>query len=72
MRKEKILTYRYEPFGGILHLSRPASLVWVDKDYMRSLGYEDSPLWDLDTPLLSAPTEVHLSVTRQCSAGCTG
>jgi len=44
----------------------------VDKDYMRSLGYEDSPLWDLDTPLLSAPTEVHLSVTRQCSAGCTG
>ena len=72
MRKPRVLTYRYEPFGGILHLERPASLVWVDKDYMRSLGYPDSPLWDLKTPFLTAPTEVHLSVTRQCSAGCRG
>jgi radical SAM protein with 4Fe4S-binding SPASM domain len=72
MRKSRILTYRYEPFGGILHLQRPASLVWVDKDYMRSLGYPDSPLWDVPTRLLSAPTEVHVSVTRQCSAGCAG
>lgn len=72
MRRSRILTYRYEPFGGILHLSRPAALVWVDKDYMRSLGYADSPLWDLNTRLLSAPTEVHASVTHQCSAGCPG
>jgi len=72
MRKPRVLAYRYESFGGILHLERPASLVWVDRDYMRSLGYPDSPLWDLDTPLLTAPTEVHLSVTRQCSAGCRG
>lgn len=67
-----ILTHRYESFGGILHLAHPASLLWVDKDYMRSLGYPDSPLWDVESTLLTAPTEVHLSVTRRCSAGCTG
>jgi radical SAM protein with 4Fe4S-binding SPASM domain len=39
---------------------------------MRSLGYPPSPVWDLDTDLLSAPTEVHASVTRRCSVGCTG
>ncbi len=72
MLKKKILTYRYEPFGGILHLNRPAALVWVDKDYMRSLGYPDSPLWDSGSTLLSAPTEAHVAVTRQCSAGCSG
>ena len=72
MLKNKVLTYRYEPFGGIIHLARPSALIWVDKDYMRSLGYPDSELWDVDSDLLSAPTEVHASVTGQCSAGCEG
>jgi len=72
MPQRKILTYRYEPFGGILHLDRPAALVWVDKDYMRSLGYPDSPLWDSGSARLSAPLEAHVAVTRQCSAGCAG
>ncbi len=72
MKRKKILTYRYETFGGILHLSRPAALVWVDKDYMRELGYPDSPLWDSASTLLSAPTEAHMAVTRQCSAQCSG
>jgi radical SAM protein with 4Fe4S-binding SPASM domain len=72
MQRTKILTHRYESFGGILHLGRPAALVWVDKDYMRSLGYPDSPLWDSTPSLLSAPTEAHVAVTRQCSAGCSG
>ena len=72
MPRRKILTYRYEPFGGILHLARPAALVWVDKDYMRSLGYPDSPLWDAESALLSAPIEAHVAVTRRCSAGCAG
>jgi len=72
MTRKKILTYRYETFGGILHLSRPAALVWVDKDYMRRLGYPDSPLWDSRSPLLSAPIEAHVAVTRRCSAGCAG
>lgn len=72
MSRKRIFSYRYEPFGGILQLTRPASLVWVDKDYMRSLGYPPSPLWDLETGLPSAPTEVHASLTRRCSAGCSG
>lgn len=72
MRNHKIITYRYEPFGGILHLAKPAALVWVDKDYMRNLGYPDSPLWDMKTELITAPTEVHYAVTGQCSAGCKG
>ena len=72
MKKSDIIRYRYESFGGILHLKRPAALVWVDKDFMRSLGYPASPLWDTTAQILSAPTEVHLSVTNQCSAGCPG
>ena len=72
MPKSKIFTYRYESFGGILHLKRPSALVWVDKDYMRNLGYPDSPLWDTKSEILSAPTEVHATITRQCSAGCEG
>ncbi|MBZ0271928.1 radical SAM protein [bacterium] len=62
--------YRYEPFGGILQLEAPSALVYVDKDFMRSLGYPESPLWDQPTDLLSAPTEAHFSLTNRCSAGC--
>ncbi|HPQ68916.1 MAG TPA: radical SAM protein [bacterium] len=45
-------------------------MVWVDRDYMRSLGYADSELWTRETDLLSAPTEVHLQPTNRCGAGC--
>jgi radical SAM protein with 4Fe4S-binding SPASM domain len=72
MQRPDVIQYRYEPFGGILHLAKPAALVWVDKDYMRSLGYSDSHLWDRDTDLLTAPTEVHSTLTAQCDAGCKG
>lgn len=67
---KKIIKYRYESFGGILHLQTPSALVYVDKDYMRSLGFGPSPLWDLQADLLSAPTEVHLAITDHCSFGC--
>jgi radical SAM protein with 4Fe4S-binding SPASM domain len=70
MTTQRIISYRYESFGGILHLKNPSALVYVDKDYMLSLGYSPSPLWDRETRLLSAPTEVHLSITRHCTAGC--
>lgn len=72
MARPDVITYRYESFGGILHLARPPALVWVDKDYMRSLGYPDSPLWDTERAFLSAPTEVHASLTGRCEAGCPG
>jgi len=68
--RTKPTTWRYEPFGGILQLDKPQALVYVDRDYMRSLGYGPSPLWDEDSDLLSAPTEVHLQPTNRCGAGC--
>jgi len=63
-------TYRYESFGGILRLNRPPSLIWVDQNYMRELGYAESDLWQAPSGLLSAPTEVHLQPTNRCGAGC--
>lgn len=48
-------------------------LVHVDRDFMRQLGYNDSPLWrKRQDDLLSAPCEVHFAVTNRCNAGCNG
>ncbi|MBF0430588.1 MAG: radical SAM protein [Fibrobacteria bacterium] len=63
---------RYETFGGIVSSISPPFLAWVDKDFMIELGYEDSPLWKQERNYLSAPTEVHFSVTNQCGQGCEG
>ncbi len=64
------IKFRYEAFGGIIQLEKPSALVYVDRDYMRDLGYPESPLWDADDQILTAPTEVHLALTRKCDAGC--
>lgn len=65
------MKHRFEAFGGILALEDPPMLVHVDRDFMRDLGHEHSPLWEKpETPLLSAPLEVHFSVTNACSMGC--
>lgn len=65
------MRYRIESFGGVLALEDPPMLVHVDKDFMRELGCEESPLWETpDKGLLSAPLEVHFSVTNACSLGC--
>ena len=69
--------FRPERFGGIVSMHRPRGLAYVDRDYARSLGFPESPLWDeadagLNAGPLSAPTEVHLVISRRCSAGCTG
>lgn len=69
-RPADILAYRYEPFGGILKLNKPEALIWVDRQYMLDLGYPPSELWQKDSDLLSAPTEVHLQPTNRCGAGC--
>src|SRR5208283_1850309 len=66
-----VMKHRFESFGGILALENPPMLVHVDRDFMRSLGHERSPLWE--TPgacFLSAPLEVHFSVTNACSLRC--
>lgn len=62
---------RAEWFGGILSLERPRALVSVNRAMMRLLGVGDSPRWRGGDPgHLSAPTEVHLVISRRCSAGC--
>jgi radical SAM protein with 4Fe4S-binding SPASM domain len=66
------MKYRLESFGGVLALEEPPMLVHVDRDFMRSLGHAESPLWvnAETTGLLTAPLEVHFSVTNACSQKC--
>jgi radical SAM protein with 4Fe4S-binding SPASM domain len=65
------MKYRFESFGAVLALENPPMLVHVDQDFMRGLGHEHSPLWDKpETAVLSAPLEVHFSVTNACSRNC--
>jgi radical SAM protein with 4Fe4S-binding SPASM domain len=66
------MRYRFESFGGVLALENPPMLVHVDRDFMRSLGHGENPLWETpDAGLLSAPLEVHFSVTNACSQHCS-
>ena len=74
--------FRYERFGGIVHLERPRALVFVDRDRARRLGYDDAPNWSDDSAgapaealmehVLSGPLEAHLLLTNRCNAGCQG
>jgi len=65
------LKSRLEHFGGVLSLEEPPVLVHVDRDFMRRLGYQHSPLWDgPESSQISAPLEVHFSVTNACSQNC--
>lgn len=73
--KATIDRVRYETFGGIISCHNPPFLACVDRDFMRSLGYESSPLWESESTnqhFLSAPTEVHASVTNRCPQQCEG
>ncbi len=66
---------RYESFGGIISCSNPPFLAWVDREYMRKIGYGASALWaavNEKTGCLSAPAEVHFAVTNRCRLGCEG
>jgi radical SAM protein with 4Fe4S-binding SPASM domain len=66
-----VMKHRFEPFGGILSLENPPVLVHVDRDFMRGLGHEHSPLWEKKVgSFLSAPLEVHFSVSNACSLRC--
>lgn len=65
------IKFRPESFGGVLALEEPPLLVHVDRDFMRSLGHPHHPLWEgPEVSLLSAPLEVHFSVTNACSQKC--
>ena len=66
-----VMKHRFESFGGILALENPPVLLHVDRDFMRSLGHAHSPLWEKPgARFLSAPLEVHFSVTNACSLRC--
>ena len=61
---------RFEHFGGIVSLEKPAMLAFVSREYLRRLGYAESPLWEGAGNHLSAPTEAHLMITNRCNMGC--
>ncbi len=70
---------RLEHFGAIVQLAKPRALVFVDRDYARSLGVAETPLWqqaqgdgEIGHRPLVAPLEAHLQVTNRCDAGCKG
>jgi radical SAM protein with 4Fe4S-binding SPASM domain len=70
-----VRAFRYERFGGIVHLERPRALVFVDRDRARRLGWAESERWSGDEDLdavLAGPLEAHLQLTNRCSAGCAG
>ena len=67
------MKYRFENFGGIIASEDPPFLAYVDRDFMRGIGLEESPSWkegNEEVGLLSAPTEVHLAATNRCPLGC--
>jgi radical SAM protein with 4Fe4S-binding SPASM domain len=69
--------FRYERFGGIVHLERPRALVFVDHALAGRLGYRDPPPWPADPAdgepvVLSAPLEAHLQLTNRCENTCQG
>ena len=69
--EKKVPRVRYEQFGGIVSNEDPPFLAFVDRAYMRELGYTETPLWsEPEAPIrrLSAPTEVHFACTNRCSA----
>ena len=71
MRRKTTSRARYESFGGIVAVDDPVGLAFVDQQFMRELGYPDSPLWqDTQRRFLSAPTEVHFNLTACCPLAC--
>ena len=63
---------RAEWFGGLVSLEKPRAVVSVNRTMMRLLGLPQSKHWQgADPKRLSAPTEVHLVISKRCSAGCT-
>ncbi|HEY3449327.1 MAG TPA: radical SAM protein [Myxococcales bacterium] len=62
---------RPEWFGAAVALERPRAVVQVNRAMARLLGVADSSRWRGPDPgRLSAPTEVHVVVSKRCSAGC--
>lgn len=41
MRIQKI---RFEPFGGVIGTEHRVSLLWVDRDFLKSRGFDGGPV----------------------------
>ncbi|MHA1447294.1 MAG: radical SAM/SPASM domain-containing protein [Candidatus Heimdallarchaeaceae archaeon] len=61
---------RYEAFGGLIRTENPPATIFVDKQYMKNLGYTDSNLWEKDFDYLSAPIDAHFALTNRCPLEC--
>jgi MoaA/NifB/PqqE/SkfB family radical SAM enzyme len=71
--KNSIHRVRYEDFGGIISSIDPPYLAWVDQSFMKNISYSHSKLWtNKNRNYLSAPTEIHFSVTNKCNQNCDG
>jgi radical SAM protein with 4Fe4S-binding SPASM domain len=73
LSRAKIQKVRYENFGGIISLENPSTLIYVDKNFMRNLGYKYSPFWkEKPKNYISAPEQVQFSLINKCSFRCRG
>jgi radical SAM protein with 4Fe4S-binding SPASM domain len=61
---------RYESFGGLIRIEDLPATIYVDKDYMKNLGYKGSELWNQKSTHLSAPIDVHFALTNRCPLEC--
>jgi len=66
MRSTKRVKIRPESFGGIIFDPNLKLTAYVDREFMRKLGYLEFP--EIDH--LSAPEVVHVEVTRRCPLNC--
>lgn len=69
-KNQPFIKFRYESFGGIISSAKPSFLAYITKNFAKKLGFNPSPLWQKNTSYLSAPTEVHFSITNQCTMNC--
>lgn len=67
----KVQRVRFEHFGGIIATEEPATLLWVDRDYLRTRGFDGGAVWEGPDPgCLSGSVEVEIAITTRCNLGC--
>lgn len=67
----KVQRVRFEHFGGIIATDEPATLVWVDRNYLRTRGFDGGAVWEgTDPGYLSGPVEVEIGITTRCNLRC--
>lgn len=67
----KIQKIRFEPFGGIIGTEDPIRLIWVDKEYLKNLGYCGGEIWEKEIKNhLNSPLEMEITITKKCNLNC--